>query len=327
MTVGSGGDVTFTAGQLRLELKTAPAEGDATTSRLTCAPAEGARTRLATVPVEETGRDGSSPPSSESGEPKADGDGSGDGGSIDTGAQPLASVRKCPEEPPKGKLDSKRLPKPPAGAEIEEGDGSAYCAVPVGFSTIRKQNASAIVNDPRGRNRVGMMNLAFDKRVVKADGYTERDMLGIMSLADTRSTFLSFGFQPTSAMVSFEADPATIVFTTRAGKTSTSVGYWQHLRVYDVTVNGARLDVGSKCRTSKKIDTRLTAGSDYNPVDGGVMTGSIDIPKFSGCGSGGEDLDPLINATIAGPGNKLKIRQGGVCGPGQVCEIPKLPAL
>ncbi|WP_419995754.1 DUF6801 domain-containing protein [Streptomyces boninensis] len=327
VTVGSGGDVTFTAGRLELTLKSAPPEGAAKSTQLTCGPADGARTKLATVPVEEAedGGGGSSDTPSGSAGPEVDGS---SGGSIDTGVQPLASAGKCPTTPPKGKLNKEFLPKPPPGADVgEEGEGTPMCAVPAGFATMRKQNQSAIVNDPRGRGRTGLMQLAFQKRTVTAEGYNEFDSLGIMKLADSRSTFLTFGFQPTTASVRFEPEPATVVAITGGGrKPRVTVGYYQHLRLHNVTLNGAPLDVGSRCRTSKKIRTVLTGS--YIVGSGGTLEGSIDIPKFSGCGAGGEDLDPLINASIAGPDNPLKIEQGNACGGGSTtCEVPRLPKL
>ncbi|MDG4865179.1 hypothetical protein P8605_44225, partial [Streptomyces sp. T-3] len=224
-----------------------------------------------------------------------------------------------------GKLDPKRLPAVPPGGEVTESEPSSACAVPVGFATMRKLKGSAIVNDPRNP-RVGLMHLGMLMRHVSAPGYNEYDHLGIMQLPDAEGTFLTFGFQPITAKVRFEAQPATVVNIIRPGRPPvTEAGYWQHLRLHDVRVNGVPLDVGPRCRTSRPIDTRLTGS--YPVTSGGLLEGVLDIPPFTGCGANGEDLDPLLTATVSGPGNPLKIRQGPICGGSSTCRVPPMPEL
>ncbi|MFI7320786.1 DUF6801 domain-containing protein [Streptomyces venezuelae] len=351
VTVGAEGDVTFRVG--RLDLALAPGPGDTgtqpdPTARLSCAPARGADSLLATVPVG-AGSAGPTAPGTGSTEPDGDtsngtpDDGAPDSGArddrrsdtpqgIDTGPRPAATTDKCPLEPPKGELDPKRLPSPPPGAETSELEPTSMCAVPVGFATLRKLKSSAIVNDPRGSGggvragRPGLMHLAMRLREVRAPDYVEYDHLGLMQLPDAEGTFLTFGFQPTTAKVRFEPGPATIVNVIRPGKPPvTRVGYRQHLRLYDVRVNGVPLDVGPRCRTSRPVDTVLTGN--YPVSEGGLLRGELDIPALAGCGTGGEDLDVLLSGAVSGPGNALKIRQGRVCGAGSPCKVPELPAL
>jgi hypothetical protein len=45
---------------------------------------------------------------------------------------------------------------------------------------------------------------------------------------------------------------------------------------------------------------------------GGPLTGFVAIPRFAGCGVG-EDLDPLLTASISGPDNFIKLIQGVPC--------------
>ena len=40
------------------------------------------------------------------------------------------------------------------------------------------------------------------------------------------------------------------------------------------------------------------------------LKGKVTIPEFTGCGTQGDDLDPLLNGTISGPGNMLHMTQG-----------------
>lgn len=341
VTVGSDGDVTFTAGQLDLALAAAPASATGTPgatgaegaqpapARLTCGPARGADTLLATVPVVATGSGTASAPPDDPAGPDGNTpdsetpDGTSPG--IDAGPQPRAALDQCPAEPPRGKLDPKRLPPVPPGGEADELEPTSMCAVPVGFATLRKLKSSALVNDPRG-HRVGLMHLAMRMREVRAPDYVEYDHLGIMRLPDTEGTFLTFGFQPTTAKVRFEPEPATIVNIIRPGKPPvTKVGYRQHLRLYDVRINGVPLDVGPRCRTSRPVETELTGS--YPVSGGGLLQGELDIPPLEGCGANGEDLDVLLSGAVSGPGNALKFRQGRVCGAGSTCGIPELPGL
>ncbi|MEW2390009.1 DUF6801 domain-containing protein [Streptomyces venezuelae] len=342
VTVGAEGDVTFTVGRLDLALDPRPTDTGAEpapAARLSCTPARGADTLLATVPVAADPAGTSPVPDTGSAHPDDGASGSTPGDprsdtpkGIDAGPLPRATTDKCPLDPPKGALDPKRLPSPPPGAEIGELEPTSMCAVPVGFATLRKLKSSAIVNDPRGSGsgaraaRPGLMHLAMRVREVRAPDYVEYDHLGLMQLPDAEGTFLTFGFQPTTAKVRFEPEPATIVNIIRPGRPPvTEVGYRQHLRLYDVRVNGVPLDVGPRCRTSRPVDTVLTGN--YPVSEGGLLQGELDIPALAGCGADGEDLDVLLSGAVSGPGNTLKIRQGRVCGAGSPCKVPELPAL
>lgn len=115
------------------------------------------------------------------------------------------------------------------------------------------------------------------------------------------------------------------------------------MRLTDVTVNGTPLDVGDDCRT----DGELT--SPGNPIDPSqvvvfgsnipgvgpapdfvselfgpnALAGTVTIPAFTGCGTAGEDLDPLMTATVSGSGNHAEIIQGAPGGcPDSSCYPP-----
>ncbi|MGW0903265.1 DUF6801 domain-containing protein [Streptomyces sp. NPDC002853] len=326
VTVDSAGDVTFRAGELDLTLTAVTGEGGGqpVQAELACTPARGADTLLAAVPVEAPASGTPSAPPSGSAAPGGDSPREAPGG-IDAGPRPRAAMDACPAQPPKGTLDPKRLPAVPPGGEVSELEPTSMCAVPAGFATLHKLKSSALVNDPRAQ-RVGLMHLAMRMREVRAPDYVEYDHLGLMQLPDTQGTFLTFGFQPTTAKVRFEPEPATIVNIIRPGKAPvTRVGYRQHLRLYDVRINGVPLEVGPRCRTSRPVETELTGS--YPVSEGGLLQGELDIPALSGCGTRGEDLDALLSGAVSGPGNALKIRQGRVCGAGSTCKVPELPDL
>lgn len=108
---------------------------------------------------------------------------------------------------------------------------------------------------------------------------------------------------------------------------STVTGALQ-VRVSDLTVDGVPVEVGNACRTatpaplsgsglgfiSKPTDTGIPAGR-YNPRAGGTITGTLDVPRFTGCGTGGDDLDAVVSAMASGKGFPVTIEQGelGAC--------------
>jgi hypothetical protein len=53
----------------------------------------------------------------------------------------------------------------------------------------------------------------------------------------------------------------------------------------------------------------------YTLDSGGQLTGTVEIPQFTGCGTGGDDLDRLLTASISGPGNFVRLFQGALCKP------------
>jgi hypothetical protein len=97
------------------------------------------------------------------------------------------------------------------------------------------------------------------------------------------------------------------------------------LRVSDVSVDGVPVEVGSSCRTDRPA--RLTATGNgyyaptdagdslppagkYNPRTGGTITGTLDVPDFTGCGTSSDDLDPLMTAMASGVNFPVTISQG-----------------
>ncbi len=95
---------------------------------------------------------------------------------------------------------------------------------------------------------------------------------------------------------------------------SVGQGYLE-VRLSDVTADGSPVNVGTACRSAEPARLDLagvgyrspaTGGGGavptgrYNPRQGGLLQGTVTVERFSGCGAGGENLDPLINAMAAG---------------------------
>lgn len=85
------------------------------------------------------------------------------------------------------------------------------------------------------------------------------------------------------------------------------------VRIANVRVDRVPLHVGPDCHSAVPMSLRLT-GTDpsYNLFTGGPLYGTVTIPQFTGCGTGGDDLDPLLNGMISGPGNAIVLHQGNL---------------
>lgn len=199
------------------------------------------------------------------------------------------------------------------------------------------------------------------------------DYHGQREFPPLRATFLANGFVPVTATVHLTQAGSAPVTTVAFNITAAPSGQFApipapvtvvstadvSLRLSDVAVNGVPLDVGGDCHTTG----RLTSPNPVNPsalvmtggtqpgdpppffgvngdgvLGGGSLAGDATIPPFTGCvGPGGDNLDPLLDATVSGPGNYVHLVVGQVCfndgtnapGPNQVpaCSAsPGVPA-
>ncbi|MFI6725852.1 hypothetical protein NRF20_07770 [Streptomyces sp. R-74717] len=349
VTAGATGDVTFTAGKLTLELHVA-ADGQRTEADpvvLQCERGAEESGRLGAVPV--VGEEPSgAPQTTKPGEP---GDGSGEKNNAITVTpqdEPAEDpANPCPVDPPVGEMDTSDAPKPAPGADLVVRDlPGVYpgCAYAVGVANVRKLNGAMIINDPAKKPAlisVYANKRSSTRRPTQAGGaFTQFDSIGNLKLPDAESTFLTFGFQPVSAKVEFENGPLTISTGTAiphppVRENFAVASFKQSLRLYDVKVNGVALDVGNDCRTASPFKVVLRGDFTKDPkytnvLQGGLMSGVVTIPAFSGCGTGGEDLDSLFTASISGPGNAIIMNQGTTCipiEPSTICPatMPVIP--
>jgi hypothetical protein len=177
------------------------------------------------------------------------------------------------------------------------------------------------------------------------------DQGGQFQLPPLTATLLGFGFEPvTATAILYQIAPPgqrppplkTVVYSdegpaaVEAGNAPiTAVATARlGLRVTSVQVDGVPLDVGPSCHTTAPLFTPgnpvapgelMLTGGDYpgDPVPsfggalaGGTFTGEADIPPLTGCVTpSGENLDPLLTASLSGPGNYVRQVIGAVCFP------------
>jgi hypothetical protein len=116
------------------------------------------------------------------------------------------------------------------------------------------------------------------------------------------------------------------------------------VRVKRVEVDGLAVRLAADCRTAEPGSLRLhgkgwwddeVAGEggqidilhpwltgNFSPSQGGLLTGTLDVGRFAGCTTAdGDDLSRLLTATVAGPGNPVRLTTTGAFG----CRGPRLP--
>lgn len=129
-----------------------------------------------------------------------------------------------------------------------------------------------------------------------------------------------------------------------------------NVRVSKLSVDGVSVAVGAGCRTNGAatldghgvgyvaepgVDPTYVPAGSYNPLFGGEITGTLDVPAFTGCGQGGDDLSALVSTMASGHGFPVTIEQGtlslcwsnipqaikdGSCSDPQSAPFPSRPA-
>ena len=299
VTPAGTGDLTFSAGDLALELSSRDAHGgvpeDAKPAiTIGCEPS--GEHVLATVPVP-------------------------------AGTAPAAPAPPKPMPPKTGK---RAAAEAPGGTPAECGkftgptdDWYPGCVYLSGFSNVTKLKGAAILNDPEF-GRPALTNLVYS---LTDTGASVRQRF--VSPLRSRSTFLTFGFMPTTATMEMTQRPLRpgedygtfeAVSDMQTGIQSVNAHMRMSIRISDVSVNGTPLNVGGNCRTATDADIALK-GEMTSVLEGGMLDGSFSIPRFTGCGVG-EDLGPLFNGTVSGPGNLLRVSLGATCIPDADISCP-----
>lgn len=347
VTGHGSGELTFSAGSLAVDLALATADGAAAgTGALTvdCSPAAGEeRKPLATVPVGAGTRDPGGTPASPGASPGSSGSPSAppDGPESRQGDRAPEVV----QAPPGGTAADREAP-PCRYDDAYPSTSASLNAYITGYTNVTKLKGASLLPLSCVLIEQGPTDIEFFPDFT--GGYLTQHSEGTLrhqGRAQTppfEATFLTFGFTPTKAtMVLEQTGPMTMdargetSFITSYTELETRVRIPVVLRVTALEVNGVPLEVGSGCRTKGPLRSLepepekfpgahllLTGSSTHQPPDqpvgyllssGGPLTGEMTIPAFTGCGSGGENIDRLLTASVSGPGNYVKQTQGQTC--------------
>jgi hypothetical protein len=325
---GAPGRVTFTANGLLLVFAPRQAAGTAGSPAalaVACGLTPGHDARLAAVPV-----------SSPSPSPVAS-------AKPGTARHPAIVIQQSPRGPvSQGKSSCiTRAPLP--------GIGSAFVA---GFSNVSKLHEATLLGPgPDNQPRAALSDVKNEEFLTVLPHCNPnlfpiqyQYAIGQLNYRDqnrfppAKSTLLTFRFIPVMATL----DISLVPFNCRdvgghlVAKTSlciqvknpppytttiSTITSEEGIRVSSLAVNGVRLNVGQHCQTVAPTKVTLAGKTpQYSLLDGGPLTGDITIPRFTGCGVG-ENLDPLLNASVSGPRNFAILTQGPLCE-----KFPQTPA-
>jgi hypothetical protein len=248
-----------------------------------------------------------------------------------TGTAQWISPAFCPPFPVKAGFPFnphfKLPPYPHKGATVlHPHPPTQACAFIKGFSDVRKLGEAALIGPGFGNIQDGTRTIINNSH----QGYFQANSTGQLyykpcpgsapqckattSLPPVRATLLSFGFVPTTATLQI-TQVGTLNIATVGTNQKLSHSVIQSLasiRVESVLVNGAPLNVGNDCHTVSPFPLVLRGVPPYSLDSGGAIRGTITVPPFKGCGVG-ENLDPIFNATVSGPGNFVQVTQGNLC--------------
>ncbi|WP_329522089.1 hypothetical protein [Spirillospora sp. NBC_01491] len=211
--------------------------------------------------------------------------------------------------------------------------GLPLCIRNAGFANIKKAgNAVPVAAETLLRRSTGGYS-SIPLNYFQQWGYVEAKP------AASTATVLGFGFMPTTATAVTEQvrAPASGPGETIKRRTGNfrldffpntvtpplapDVEAWIRtyvaMKVGNVSVNGVSLKLGEKCSSERTLLSLYSFMGNANtgairPDNGQTLSGKLTIPKFANCGVD-EDLSPLLNASISGPGNYVKVESGKWC--------------
>lgn len=126
-----------------------------------------------------------------------------------------------------------------------------------------------------------------------------------LNLPPATGSFKELGIVPVTATVALlQNGPTTgnIDLNTGAVTTTSNVT----LQITSLSVAGLPVPVGSSCESSTPASIMLTSQPGFSIIKGGTVSGTYTIPPFAGCGL----VTPVLNLTIAGPGNTISLTLG-----------------
>jgi hypothetical protein len=312
---GAPGDVSVAAEGLGLQF-TGDTADQRSSLQVACVPSAGQDTTLAKIAVH-----GSTPPAS----------------SISPSDDPA----KCLPFPKNLQLNPRfPLPKPLPGSNVFHQPQDA-CSYASGFTNAARLHEAVFIGPGLTDLRLGLTT--YTKFVPQYDYFYQQvagqlEYHGQPELPPARATLLAFGFVPVSATLQLSelgslnaalisCAPTKPKFKCPFSPPNVALFYGRvTLRISDVAVNGQPLNVGPHCQTASPFNLELVGlPPSYNiSAIEGILTGTVTVPQFTGCANGPDNLDPIFDATVSGPGNFAKINQAPFCAP-QTTGAPGCP--
>ncbi|MBO2447968.1 hypothetical protein J4573_12765 [Actinomadura barringtoniae] len=227
--------------------------------------------------------------------------------------------------------------------------GIPFCIRASGFANVKKLGGA----NPIGAEtllRRGVVNISPQNR---KENYQQQQGYFITDTTPSKATLLGFGFMPTMATATMEQvrPPAPYKGSLLTGNLRSDIASgiggaplpegrpeetwgsaFVSVRAGETSVNGTPVQLGSHCGTSPtQLNIYTLTGKLGQRVDltqGSTVTANVGLPAFSGCGIG-EDLSPLLTASISGSDNAVQLEAAPWCQfstvrPGS-CDIPREP--
>jgi hypothetical protein len=170
---------------------------------------------------------------------------------------------------------------------------AASAAAPVLLKVAYDANGTTHVAKPDSTMTLG-------PAVLRANVRPNGSFTGSMALPPTTSSFNVVGLLPATATVSFiPAARLTGQITSGGGTTMITSTASYFIKLTDVAVAGVPSFVGSNCQTTDPVT--IPVGGPFSITNGGTLTGTYSIGKFSHCGL----TTALINLLIPGDGNTV----------------------
>jgi hypothetical protein len=126
-----------------------------------------------------------------------------------------------------------------------------------------------------------------------------------LTLPDATLSFKQFGLIPVTATAHFiNNGPTTGTVNLNTGAvTSTS-----HItmQLVSLSIAGLPVPVGPACESSAPAVIQVASQPGFSILKGGNLAGTYTVPQFANCGL----VTPLINLTLTGPGNTIRLTLG-----------------
>jgi len=194
-----------------------------------------------------------------------------------------------------------------------------------GFANVTKLRGAALVG-PAFANIVLVKTETICPNAVIFYNTEIPDYHGLPQFPPVRATFLAFGFMPVTSTIQLSQVGVGKIYLSLVGAVPgnpyvVKAVARRNIKVLSLKANGVTLPAGPRCEAVRPATAVLTnvnptgkPGLNYwYTTTGGPLSGTITISKFADCGTGGDNLDPILDASISGVQNFTKLIQGIPC--------------